>query len=279
MNKKHFIYLIIFFLLNSCSNKDKSKTVDEILNSDLDSQMIEAYEEGFDALEIGDGYKAAKKFSEAEIFYPQSKWAPRSALMTAYSYYSVNLYTDTIAELDRYLKTYPLHNRHGYAYYLLALSYYEQIVDEKKDLGPLLEAKKYFDKILLDYPKSEFAYDSQYKLELIVEILAAKEMYLGRYYLEKEKWIPAINRFKTIISKYDKTIYIEEALFRLVEIHFKLGLMDESKKYAKLLGYNYQSSEWYLASYKIFNKDYKKKPKIIKPKKVSLINKLKSLID
>tara|TARA_B100000123_G_scaffold244355_1_gene199655 strand:+ start:42 stop:641 length:600 start_codon:yes stop_codon:yes gene_type:complete len=199
--------------------------------------------------------------------------------MTAYSYYSVNLYTDTIAEINRYLKTYPLHDRHNYAYYLLALSYYEQIVDEKKDLGPLIEAKKYFEIILEKYPKSEFAYDAEYKLELIIEIIAAKEMYLGRYYLEKEKWIAAMNRFKNVVENYDRTIYIEEALFRLVEIHYKLGMIDESKKFAKLLGYNYQSSEWYLASYKIFNKDFKKIKKVEQPKKVSLVDKLKSLVD
>ena len=113
----------------SCSGRNKDIVVDEILNKDLDSQMIESYNEGFEALSVGDGYTAAKKFSEAEIFYPQSKWAPRSSLMTAYSYYSVNLYTDAIAELNRYLKTYPLHQRQNYAYYLLALSYYEQIID------------------------------------------------------------------------------------------------------------------------------------------------------
>ena len=279
MHKNLFLYLFILFLIQSCSGKDNDKVVDKILEQDLDSQMIESYNEGFEALNVGDGYTAAKKFSEAEIFYPQSKWAPRSSLMTAYSYYSVNLYTDSIAEINRYLKTYPLHDRHNYAYYLLALSYYEQIVDEKKDLGPLIEAKKYFEIILEKYPKSEFAYDAEYKLELIIEMIAAKEMYLGRYYLEKEKWIAAMNRFKNVVENYDKTIYIEEALFRLVEIHYKLGMIDESKKFAKLLGYNYQSSEWYIASYKIFNKDYKKIKKFEKSTKVSLVDKLKSLID
>ena len=279
MHKNLFLYLFILILLQSCSSKDNDKVVDKILEQDLDSQMIESYNEGFEALNVGDGYTAAKKFSEAEIFYPQSKWAPRSSLMTAYSYYSVNLYTDAIAEINRYFKTYPLHERHNYAYYLLALSYYEQIVDEKKDLGPLIDAKKYFEIILEKYPKSEFAYDAEYKLELIIEMIAAKEMYLGRYYLEKEKWIAAMNRFKNVVENYDKTIYIEEALFRLVEIHYKLGMIDESKKFAKLLGYNYQSSEWYLASYKIFNKDYKKIKKFEKSTKVSLVDKLKSLID
>ena len=122
--------------------------------------------------------------------------------------------------------------------------------------------------------------DSRFKLELINEVLASKEMYLARYYLKKEKWIPAINRFKEVVENYNDTIYIEEALHRLVEIHYKLGIEDEAKKYAYLLGYNYQSSEWYEKTYKVFNKNYestKKKLKENKNKK-SLIEKIKTKI-
>ena len=277
MHKNLFLYLFILILLQSCSSKDNDKVVDKILEQDLDSQMIESYNEGFEALNVGDGYTAAKKFSEAEIFYPQSKWAPRSSLMTAYSYYSVNLYTDAIAEINRYLKTYPLHERHNYAYYLLALSYYEQIVDEKKDLGPLIDAKKYFEIILEKYPKSEFAYDAEYKLELIIEMIAAKEMYLGRYYLEKEKWIAAMNRFKNVVENYDKTIYIEEALFRLVEIYYRIGLIDEAKAAASLLGYNYNSSEWYEKSYTVLNKNYKPAKIEGDKEEKNLVNRIKKI--
>tara|TARA_B100000214_G_scaffold117980_1_gene83271 strand:- start:304 stop:906 length:603 start_codon:yes stop_codon:yes gene_type:complete len=199
--------------------------------------------------------------------------------MTAYSYYLNGSYVDTIDELERYLKTYPLHDRKNYAYYLLALSYYEQIVDEKKDLDPLIKSKNYFNIIINNYPKSEFAIDSKYKLDLIHEILASKEMYLGRYYIEREKWIPAMNRFKIILKDYDRTIYIEEAIHRLVEIHYKIGLIEESKKYASLLGYNYQSSKWYEKTYILFNKDYEKPiKKIEKKKKNSLIKKFKELL-
>ncbi len=272
------LIIIIFIFIYSCNQKKVEEN--KIENIDLDIQMRQAYNEGVKALENGDGLKAAQKFSEAEIVFPQSIWAPRSSLMTAYSYYKYGMYEDSIIEINRYLKTYPNHNRKNYAYYLLALSHYEQIVDEKKDLEPILRSKKYFEILINNYPKSEFAIDSKYKLELIEEFLASKEMYLGRYYLEKEKWIAAINRFKNVTENYEQTVYIEEALHRLVEIHYKIGLIEESKKYASVLGYNYKSSEWYEKSYKIFNKKYvKPKEKIKKDKKVSLIDKFKSLID
>ena len=133
-------------------------------------------------------------------------------------------------------------------------------------------------KLVNDYPNTEFALDSEFKLELIKEILASKEMYLARYYLDREKWIPAMNRFKKISTDYSTTIYIEEALHRLVELNYKLGLLDEANKYAAVLGYNYQSSQWYEASYKIINKDYEKilKKKDIKKQK-SILKKFKDI--
>ena len=227
--------------------------------------MMYAYNEGMEALESGDGIGAAKKFNEAEILFPQSVWAYRSALMAAYSYYSSMYYDDAIYELENFLKKYKNNEREDYAYYLLALSHYEKISDEKKDLGPLLESKKYFEIIIFEFPNTDFAVDASYKLELINEILASKEMYIARHYMEREKWIPAINRFKVVIKDYERTIYVEEALHRLVELHYKIGLVDESQKYASLLGYNYQSSEWYEETYKIFNKNYQKRE--IKKKK------------
>ncbi len=270
-------FLISILLLISCSKKEDIK-VGELTKTEINEQMIEAYNEGLVALDNNDGLTAAKKFSEAEILFPQSIWAPRSTLMTAYSYYTYGYYVDCISEIQRYLDTYPLHDRKDYAYYLLGLSYYEQIVDEKKDLEPIINAKKYFNVVVDNYKDTDFAIDSSYKLELINEILASKEMYIGRYYVEKEKWIPAINRFKIIVSDYDTTVFIEEALHRLVEIHYKIGLIDESKKYAQVLGYNYNSSKWYEKSYQVFNKDYQKVRKK-KKKEKTLIRRLKSLIN
>ena len=277
--KKYFIFFIFFTYLIISGCGQKKVEVKPLEDSNIDSQMIKAYNEGLTALDNKDYMLAVKKFGEAEILYPQSIWAPRSALMTAYSYYVYERYFDTIFELERFLETYPEHNRQNYAYYLLGLAYYEQIVDEKKDLEPIINSKKYFQIIINEYPGSEYAADAEFKLDLIKEILAAKEMYLGRYYIEKEKWIPAINRYKTILENYDDTIYVEEAIHRLVEIHYKVGLINESKKYANLLGYNYQSSEWYEKSYKIFNKNYEKpKIKTVKNKK-TIIQRLRSLIN
>ena len=277
--KKIFIFFIFFTYLIISGCGQKKVEVKPLEDSNIDSQMIKAYNEGLTALDNKDYMLAVKKFGEAEILYPQSIWAPRSALMTAYSYYVYERYFDTIFELERFLKTYPGHNRQNYAYYLLGLAYYEQIVDEKKDLEPIINSKKYFQIIINEYPSSEYAADAEFKLDLIKEILAAKEMYLGRYYIEKEKWIPAINRYKTILENYDDTIYVEEAIHRLVEIHYKVGLINESKKYANLLGYNYQSGEWYEKSYKIFNKNYEK-PKIKTAKnKKTIIQRLRSLIN
>ena len=277
--KKYFIFFIFFTYLIISGCGQKKVEVKPLEDTNIDSQMIKAYNEGLTALDNKDYMLAVKKFGEAEILYPQSIWAPRSALMTAYSYYVYERYFDTIFELERFLKTYPEHNRQNYAYYLLGLAYYEQIVDEKKDLEPIINSKKYFQIIINEYPGSEYAADAEFKLDLIKEILAAKEMYLGRYYIEKEKWIPAINRYKTILENYDDTIYVEEAIHRLVEIHYKIGLIDESKKYANLLGYNYQSGEWYEKSYKIFNKNYEK-PKIKTAKnKKTIIQRLRSLIN
>ena len=271
-----FILLIIF--ASSCSKKAEKISI--IKEKEINLQMIDAYKEGIKAFEEGDVLFAAKKFNEAEILFPQSVWAPRSVLMAAYSYYSQNYYYDAISELERFIKKYPKHERSNYAHFLLAICYYEQIVDEKKDLGPLLNAEKEFKFVIKNYPDSDFALDSKYKLDLIKDVLASKEVFLGRYYMKKEKWIAAINRFKHVVEHYDQTVYIEEAIHRLVEIHYRLGLIDEAKKYASLLGYNYQSSKWYEATYIIFNRDYESPiEKINKKKGNFIIRKFKSLFE
>ena len=264
--------------MNSCSN-DKKK-IDIIEEEDIELQMIDSYKEGIKALKEGDVLFAAKKFNEAELVYPQSDWAPKSALMSAYSYYTHDYYGDAIFELNRFIKTYPKDKRLSYAHFLLGMCYYEQIVDEKKDLGPILKAKEKFNYILKNYPGTDFALDAQFKLDLINDILASKEMYIGKHYVKKQKWIPAINRFKTIVNKYETTVYVEEALFRLVEIYYLLGLTDESQKYAKLLGYNYLSSRWYKESYRVFNKNYESpREKIKKKKRNFIIRKFKSIFN
>ena len=277
MKTKLFVILLLsLFFINSCG-KDVSKKI-IIKEKSLELQVLEAYNEGLEALEGGDVLFAAKKFNEAEILFPQSKWAPKSALMAAYSYYRQDYYGDAIAELLRFIKVYPRDKNLDYANYLLAICYYEQIVDEKKDTESILKAKENLEMVIKNFPNTEYALDSKFKLDLINDLLASKELYIGRYYFKKKKWIPSINRFRKIVDDYENTIYVEEALHRLVEVNYLIGLEDEAKKYAKLLGYNYQSSEWYENSYSLFNKKYKKR-KIKKKKTRKVFNKLKSLLE
>lgn len=270
------IIILSILLLSNCNGK-KEKAI--ILDStSLEEQMIEAYNKGVKALDEGDVLFAAKNFNAAENLYPQSIWAPRSILMASYSFYSQDYYGDAISELSRFLKNYPINENTAYAYFLLATCYYELIVDEKKDLSPLLKSKENFQIIIDKYPNTDFALDARFKLLLINNILASKELYIGKYYLQKEKWIPAINRFKNIQKNYSETDYVEEAIHRLVEVYYKIGLQEESKRYAITLGYNYQSSEWYKQSYKIFNKKYENpKEKIKKNKQNSIIKRFKKL--
>ena len=253
---KLLISALVFLLFISCSNDVAKKSI--VKEKSLDLQVREAYLEGLKALEEGDVLFAARKFNEVEILFPQSDLAPKSSLMAAYSYYSQDYFEDCIMELQRFLRIYPKDKNLDYAYYLLGIANYEQIVDEKKDTFSILKAKEYFQYLNQNYPNTEYSIDATFKINLINDILAAKELYIGRYYIDKKKWIPAINRFKNVVNEYDTTIYIEEALFRLVELYYLLGLKDESMKYAKLLGYNYQSSQWYENSYVFFDKKYEK---------------------
>jgi len=255
MNKLFYITLItLTIFLTSCSKEKKITVINE---TDINLQMISLYEEGYQELLNGDTLYAANKFREAELIFPQSEWAPMASLMSAYAYYSDDYYLEAIDQIKDYMRKYPNHINNDYAHFILAMCYYENIVDEKRDLDPLLNSKKEFELIIREYPDTDFALDAKFKIELIKDRLAGKEMFIGRHYLKSKKWIPALNRFKNVLENYETTVYVEEALFRLVETNYKIGLVEESKKYANLLGYNYGSSEWYKASYKIFNQDYK----------------------
>ena len=278
---KLFLLLFLIFFCFSCSKDTVKKSV--ITEKSLELQVLEAYQEGLENLKRGDVVYAAKKFNEAENLFPQSDWAPKSSLMAAYSYYSQDYYEDAILELQRFIKLYPFYKNLDYAYYLKGLCWYEQIVDEKKDLQTIINAKETFTYLINNFQNTEYALDAEFKIDLINDTLASKEMYVGRYYFERKKWIPAINRFRTVIDEYDTTIYTEEALHRLVEVYYILGLKDESEKYANLLGYNYQSSEWYEKSYSVFNKMYeknkKKSLKKDKKKNNSILRRFKSLFN
>ena len=251
MLTKIFKLICLIIFLNSCSKKEAVY----IPSEKVDPYQI--YQEGIAAFEGNDLFYASKKFSEAELNFDRSEFAAKSAIMASFSLYGINFYDQAIENLQRYLKTYPKDTNVIYAHYLIAIIYYEQISDEKKDLEPLLSANKKIDFFLKKYPDTEYALDLKFKKDLIQNQLAAKELYVAKYYISVQKWIPAINRLKIILTKYDKTIFIEEALHRLVEIHYHLGLLEEARKYASILGYNYNSSEWFKQSYRIFNKDYK----------------------
>ena len=265
---------LLLIIISSCSSKNDKISILE--DENLELQMIDAYKEAYEELEEGDVIYAAKKFNEAELLYPQSEWAPKSVLLAAYSYYSQNYYDEALSELNRFFKKYPKNKNIDYAHFLYAMCYYENIIDEKKDLEPLLISKKRFQFIVQNFPGTDFAQDAKFKINLINDVLASKEMYLGKYYIKKQKWAAAINRFKNVLELYGTTIYVEEALHRLVETNYKIGLIEEAEKYANLLGYNYQSSQWYEQSYKIFNKDYQTSLQIKKDKD-SVFSKFKKL--
>ena len=276
MFKNIIILLSLFFLLISCSKEidqaiEPSETPDKVKASQI-------YAEAVKALKEGDALFAGKQFKEVEILLPQSEWAAKASLMAAYSDYARNAYSNAVFGLERHIKNYPGDENVPYAHYLIAICYYEQILDEKKDLGPLLEAKKKFEFIIKNFPETDYSTDARFKIDLIVDQLAAKEMSIARYYMKVEKWIPALNRLKIVTEKYERTVFVEEALHRIVEVYYRLGLIEEARQAASILGYNYQGGEWYKRSYKVFNKKYKTKKN--KKKEMGLIRrKIKGLFE
>ena len=274
---KFKLVLIIFSLIFFYSCSKETENIKLIKETDQKIEMISAYEKGMDLFKIGDYFAASKKFLEAEILFPQSEWAPKSVLMASYSYYMQSYYSLAIENIKRYFKTYPNDKNKAYAHYLLAIVYYETIEGEKKDLDPLLLSKKEFNFVIKNFPNTDYAYDAKYKIDLINDILAAKEVYIGRHYFSKKKWIPALNRFKNVLNNYDTTDHVEEAIHRLVEIYYILGMEEESLKYAALLGYNYNSGEWYKETYRIFNKEYKVFVRDKKKEKSKILSTIKSL--
>ena len=276
MLKIYLILLFSVFLLFSCSKKENKAIVSQLTDEEM---MIATYSEAIEALKRGDAFYAGKKFKEVESVLPQSNWAAKASLMHGYSHYSRNAYSDSIFSLERHIHNYPADQNIPYAHYLIAICYYEQILDEKKDLKPLLKAKEKFEFIVRTYPDTDYATDSRFKIDLIINQLAAKEMSIARFYMNTEKWIAALNRLKVVVDQYDRTVFVEEALHRLAEVYYRLGLVDEAKKAASILGYNYGSGQWYERTYKVFNKKYKPR-KIKKEKKMGLIRrKIKSLFE
>ena len=261
MYQKLFLIFILLLLISSCAKKE------ELSNTPPDEkESYKIYKEGLDAMNEGEFFFAAKKFSEAEKILPVVEHSAKAALMSSYCFYTINFYDESISSLENFLRKYPADENIEYASYLIALSNYEQILDEKKDLKPLLKTKKIIENYITKYPDSDYSLDLKFKLGLIQNQLAAKEIYVAKYYIKTQKWIPAINRLKVVVKDYEKTIFVEEALHRLVEIYYNLGLISEAEKTAKILGYNYNSSKWYENSYSLLNKDYKKEQKELRRK-------------
>ena len=257
-----FLTLLILLTFLSCAKKETKYEPTNIINPYV------SYKEGLDAFERNDFFFANKKFTEAEQNFEIIEFAAKSSIMSSFSLYGINFYDEAVENLERYLKTYPSDKNVIYANYLLAIIYFEQISDEKKDLKPLIKANEKIDYFIAKYPESDYSIDLKFKKDLIQNQLAAKEMHIAKYYISTQKWVPAINRLKIIVEKFNKTVFIEEALHRLVEIHYHLGLKKEAENYASILGYNFNSSEWFKQSYKVLNKDYnfleKEKSKKIK---------------
>ena len=268
------LVILLIAFLNACSKDEIIYKPTEIIDP------YKLYKEGLEAFEKNDYFFANKKFSEAELNFDNSKFAAKSAIMSIFSLYGINFYSEADENLNRFFKVYPVDENVVYAHYLQALIYFEQISDEKKDIEPLIKAKKKIDFFLLNYPRTEYAIDLKFKYDLIQNQLAAKELYVAKFYMKTQKWIPAINRLKIVITDFQNTIFIEEALHRLVEIHYHLGLEEEAEKYASILGYNYNSGEWFKQSYKILNKDYDLKKSLAVDKKKSKKNNfVKKIID
>ncbi len=274
MFSRILLILSLVLFLYSCSKDEEIYVPSEVINP------YTSYKDGLEAFENNDFFFANKKFSEAELNFEIVDLAAKSAIMSIFSLYGINFYDEAQENINRYLKTYPSDKNVMYAHYLQAIISFEQISDEKKDLKPLLDANKKINFFIKKYPNSDYAIDLKFKKDLIQNQLAAKELYVAKYYISTQKWVPAINRLKIIIEKYDETIFIEEALHRLVEVHYHLGLEKEANNYAKILGYNYNSSEWFQQSYKLLNKDYKIKTSNTKNKKNKKDeNFLKKIID
>jgi outer membrane protein assembly factor BamD len=252
MYQKLICSFLVIFLITSCSKEEPELNIPKTKD-----KSFEIYKEAVEAMDAGDYLFASKKFSEAEVVLPKIEFAAKASLMSSYCLYIINFYPETIESLERFIKQYPADKNIGYAHYLIAITLYEQILDEKKDIEPLLKTKKKIQYFLQNFPNTEYAQDLKFKLDLVNNQLAAKEMYIAKYYITTQKWIPAINRLKVIVNDFSETVFIEEALHRLVEVYYRIGLIEEAKASAVLLGYNYNSSEWYAQTYKILNKSYK----------------------
>ncbi len=217
----------------------------------VEEPVDQLYNRGVDQLEAGAWVDAAQSFEEVERQHPYSVWATKAQIMAAYGYYKTNNYDQAIAALDRFIQLHPTNKDVGYAYYLRGLTYYEQISDVSRDQRMTELALESLNEVVTRFPNSKFARDAKFKMELTYDHLAGKEMEIGRYYHTQRQYLAAINRFRAVIDQYQTTTHVPEALHRLTEAYLALGLTQEARKTASVLGHNFPGSEWYMDSYEM----------------------------
>lgn len=209
------------------------------------------YNQAYERVDRGDWDRAKLFFQEVERQHPFSKWARRAMLMSAYASYRTADYEESIATARRFISLHPGNDSTPYAYYLVAINYYDQIFDVGRDQATTVSAEAALRQVVRRYPDSDYARDARLKLELTQDHLAGKEMSVGRYYLKQNQQLAAILRFKNVVRDYDTTSQTEEALHRLVEAYVSLGIINEAKLVGSVLGHNYPNSRWYADSYKL----------------------------
>lgn len=272
LKKKFLIFPIILILTFSCGNNDRLiKKPEKVPPLDI------LYKTAFKLYEEGTWSEAINLFQKVETKYSFSEWAPRATLMIMYIYYESSEYYQALEYANKYKKLYPSSKNITYVDYLIGLVFYEQISTVARDQTYTKEALKKFNELIDNNPNSIYAKEAKYKIDLINEQLAGKEMYLARYYMKKSKWVAAIKRLNIILDKYEQTVYVPEALHRLVEIYYKLGNLNQASKYGAILGYNFNDDEWYKKSYKIVaDKDYSTEKKA---QKIKFRDKIKKIFN
>lgn len=236
---------IALCLLSGCSSTDDD--IDKIAEKNEPVDVL--YDKAMETFNKKSYKNAIDEFEEVERQHPYSEWAARGQVMAAYSAYRAGQYEDAVVILDRFVKLHPTHSSAPYAYYLTALCYYTQISDVGRDQKMSEKARDALKDVVERFPDSDYARDAKIKLDLTEDHLAGKEMEIGRYYLKRNDYPAALNRFKYVIDNFQTTSHTPEALHRMVECYLRLGVVDQAKKYAAVLGYNYPGSDWYKYSY------------------------------
>lgn len=255
---RYISLVTVLLFVVACSSSDK--TIDDRLLSQPEDIPVEVlYNEAAQALDQGNHSRAAKLFTEVERIYPFSQWAVQAQLMSAFAYYQDQRYDEAIVALDRFIKLHPGHKNIDYAHYLKAISFYEQISDVRRDQSMTELALRNLDVVISRFPDSQYARDARLKRDLTFDHLAGKEMEIGRFYLQQKEFNAALNRFRSVVTTYQTTMHVPEALHRMVETYLALGIRAEATRVAAVLGYNYPGSRWYQDTYNLLDDKQRRK--------------------